>query len=131
MDKAIASSEVDTSKASIQNANIQAWLLHWGLLVLFKKNDQTDSYTSNHEKLQAFLLEKNFIKAMQIVAPHLLPYLVVALALNSELSQHTESLIQPIFKHNRDKLAGNVFFKIVDALYNKMEFEEAFKIIDT
>ena len=68
---------------------------------------------------------------MQIVAPHLLPYLVVALALNSELSQHTESLIQPIFKHNKDKLADNVFFKIVDALYNKMEFEEAFKIIDT
>ena len=59
---------------------------------------------------------------MQIVAPHLLRYLVAVLALNGELNLLSERTILPILQNNREILAEDPLFKVVGLIFNELDF---------
>lgn len=66
---------------------------------------------------------------MQMVAPHLLRYLVAVLALNGELNLLSDRVVLPILQNNQEFLEKDPLFKVVDLIFNKLDFEEAFQVL--
>uniref|UniRef100_A0AC35TKL5 Eukaryotic translation initiation factor 3 subunit E n=1 Tax=Rhabditophanes sp. KR3021 TaxID=114890 RepID=A0AC35TKL5_9BILA len=108
----------DTMKDEIQSIKHRAWIMHWALFIYFNIPDGRDDI------IEIFLYKQAYSNAIQIVAPHLLRYVAVAVV----TSKHKQTnalkelikLLESYGEHYKDPIT-----EFLTCLYIKHDFNEA------
>ncbi|CAB3408755.1 unnamed protein product [Caenorhabditis bovis] len=98
--------------------NQRAWLMHWALFVFFNYPKGRD------EIIEMFLNQQSYLNAIQVLAPHLLRYLAVAVVTSKSRQKNSlKDLIKviDIERHNYEDPVTD----FLTCLYIKHDFDEA------
>jgi translation initiation factor 3 subunit E len=109
----------NTFETELELLQNRAWLIHWSLYVFHNHPKGRDDIIDN------FLKDSNYLNTIQILCPHILRYVTVAVVVNKKRQNTLKDLVRVIqleSHHYKDAITG-----FIECLYVNYDFNGAQK----